>query len=151
MTTPPTIVHIPKSKKALGHARSSIAHASSPPSTGAFPVVQPSAGHGQQQGNAASLHKMQHQQHQHQHRPSDASHDPAITGDAAFLVSDSLYFEVPQAITDHDIFTLLMPCQPISIQRNKQNKDAMATGWIRFLNKESGKWDKKRKKTWLSR
>ncbi|CAO3641982.1 unnamed protein product [Cunninghamella echinulata] len=62
------------------------------------------------------------------------SYDTSIFG-GLFLVSDTLYFEVPQSISDNDILNLLSLCQPIMIQRNKHH-DHIATGWIRFSNKE---------------
>ncbi|ORX44068.1 hypothetical protein DM01DRAFT_1340477 [Hesseltinella vesiculosa] len=126
MTQDRTTIHLPKSKQ---HGKPSRTNSKTAPA-----IVPPSAA-AQSQHYAAASYKVQHQQQSYH---VDASHDISITGDGlVYLVSDSLYFEVPQAISDHDIFTLLLPCQPLSIQRNKQNKHAMATGWIRFLNKES--------------
>ncbi|KAI9309222.1 hypothetical protein BJ944DRAFT_245898 [Cunninghamella echinulata] len=66
--------------------------------------------------------------------PHQKSYDTSIFG-GVFLVSDTLYFEVPQSISDNDILNLLSLCQPIMIQRNKHH-DHIATGWIRFSNKE---------------
>ncbi|CAO3647591.1 unnamed protein product [Cunninghamella blakesleeana] len=62
------------------------------------------------------------------------SYDTTIFG-GHFLVSDTLYFEVPQSISDNDISQLLSLCQPVMVRRNKHH-DHVATGWIRFSNKE---------------
>ncbi|KAI8088948.1 uncharacterized protein BX664DRAFT_331789 [Halteromyces radiatus] len=72
--------------------------------------------------------------HQMQHYQQTMSYDIPLYG-KQFLVSDTLYFEVPQSINDNDIVTLLTSCRPILIQRNKYH-DHIATGWIRFINKE---------------
>ncbi|CAO3582938.1 unnamed protein product [Absidia cylindrospora] len=91
--------------------------------------------HNNSRGTNAEPHMMQQQQHHHQqYHQQPKSYDLTLFG-GQFLVSDTLYFEVPQSISDNDIVTLLTSCQPILIQRNRYQDD-LSTGWIQFANRE---------------
>ncbi|CAO3588226.1 unnamed protein product [Absidia cylindrospora] len=151
MTVKRTVVHLPKPKGTASatlteinslssHSRSTLSNSSiSPPTSVSFSAALSTPGttynkqyHNNNGGTNAEPHQMQHYNQQ------TKSYDIALFG-GQFLVSDTLYFEVPQSITDNDMYTLLASCRPLLMQRNKyqdQYQDHVATGWIRFVNKE---------------
>ncbi|KAI8334632.1 hypothetical protein BC941DRAFT_431723 [Chlamydoabsidia padenii] len=147
MLMKPTIVHLPKPK--VNHstkatvitsspARPSLSTSSStssPMATTKTALLSPISSYTQYHGGSNA------EQHQMQHSHTIESSKVTINR-RHYLVSDTLYFEVPQSIQDNDIIKLLAPCRPITIQRNEyqdQYQNNIATGWIRFIDKEQGK------------
>ncbi|KAI8341929.1 hypothetical protein BC941DRAFT_510015 [Chlamydoabsidia padenii] len=125
-----TVVHLPRSK-------------SNTPTTDFTPTANhyhsPSSESITSSG--ASTYKQYHnnigtnaESYQMQHHQQTKSYDITFYG-GQILVSDTLYFEVPQSINDTDIVTLLTSCRPNLIQRNRY-QNHVATGWIRFASKE---------------
>ncbi|ORZ21500.1 hypothetical protein BCR42DRAFT_194396 [Absidia repens] len=125
MTVKRTVVHLPKPKGAASAAmtemnslssqsRSTLSSSSiSPPTSVPFSAALSTPGttynkqyHNNNGGTNAEPHQMQHYNQQ------TKSSDIALFG-GQFLVSDTLYFEVPQSITDNDIYTLLSSCRPL--------------------------------------
>ncbi|SAM07661.1 hypothetical protein [Absidia glauca] len=129
-----TVVHLPKSKHhTLTRDYSTTRRQYQPsPSTSSVSIASSSG---------ASTYKQYHnnvgtnaESYQMQHNQQIRSYDLSLYG-GQILVSDTLYFEVPQSINDNDIVTLLTSCRPILIQRNRHHNH-VATGWIRFASKE---------------
>ncbi|SAM07913.1 hypothetical protein [Absidia glauca] len=141
MLTKHSIVHLPTSKattvitssqtQPLSSTLSSattLSMASSKATLPSTPSEQYHSRNNRHGGTNAEKHQMHHS------HTARSSCEVSLSGQH-YLVSDTLYFQVPLSIQDGDILKLLASCRPLLIQRNDY-QEHVATGSIRFVNKE---------------